>query len=157
MNKNLCWNTHGKHYIKVWSSKLLAIIWLRNIINTIYFHFWLPRIKKGILWNANPQKYNLQWCSVGQARTKVEVFLSWQKRGKLNSKNCWRAFPLAGLEVFKTFEFLRTLQIKNWNFCRTKNFKKNMKIIGWPYKVPLKSSTGVNWRYKFKADRLSIV
>ena len=46
MNKNLIENTHGKHYNKVWSSKLLALIWLGNIINVIYVHFWLPKTEK---------------------------------------------------------------------------------------------------------------
>ena len=42
--------------LKVWSSTL-AIIWLGNIINAIYVHFWLPRIKK-ILWIPFPEKYS---------------------------------------------------------------------------------------------------
>ena len=46
VNENLTWNAHGKHYNKVWSSKLLAKIWLGNIINAIYVHFRLPKIKK---------------------------------------------------------------------------------------------------------------
>ena len=39
--------------------------------NAIYGHFWLPRIKKEILWNQIPEKYSLQWCSVGQIETKL--------------------------------------------------------------------------------------
>ena len=120
MNKNLSWNTHGKHYNTVWSSKLLAITWLGNIINAMYVHFWLPILKKEILQNPIPEKYGLQFCSVGQTKTKVEVFPSYHKSGNLNSKSCWREFSL-GLEVFKTFELLGTMWIRNGSCLLKKN------------------------------------
>ena len=59
------------YYIKVWSSKLLAIIWLGNVINAIYVHFWLSKIKNEILWNPIPEKYSQRWCSFGKTTTKV--------------------------------------------------------------------------------------
>ena len=142
MNKNLTWNTHGRYYIKVWSSKLLAILWLGNIINAIYVHFWLPRFKKEILWNLIPEKYRKQWCSVGQSRTKLWVFLSYQKGGKLNFECCWRSFQLAHLEVFKTFDYSKLCEWEIESCLSKKNSKKNGKIIGWPYNVPLKSFSG---------------
>ena len=35
--------------------KLLAMIWLGNIISAIYGYFWLPTIEKEILWNPIPE------------------------------------------------------------------------------------------------------
>ena len=127
--KNLTWSNHGKHYIKVWSSELVATLWLGNIINAIYVHFWLPRIKKEILCNPIPEKYSLQWCSVRQS---YRVFLSEQKCRKLNSDRCWRTFLLAGLKIFTSFEILEALWIRNWKLFFEKNCNKNMRNIGWP-------------------------
>ena len=37
----------------------LQNFWLGAMINAIYVHFWLPRMKKKILWNPIPEKYVL--------------------------------------------------------------------------------------------------
>ena len=59
--------------MKVWSSKLLAIAWLKNIINAIYVHFWVPKIKTEFLWNPIREKYSQRWCTWNYVNYKLEV------------------------------------------------------------------------------------
>ena len=139
-------NTDGKHYIKVWSSKLLAILWLGNILYAIYVHFWLPKTKNEFLWSPIPEKYSLQWCSVGQTTTKVKLF---HKCGKLNSERCCQVLTM-GLDVFNPFELLATMQIRNWKLFVEKNSRKYEN-----HWMTLQNNKVINWSYKFMANRLS--
>ena len=68
-------------------------------------------------------KLKMRFCEIPFARSIVysdigldklwqsykSFFPSKNEHGKLNFESCFRAFPLAGFEVYKTFELLETM------------------------------------------------
>ena len=130
MNKNLSCNTYGKHYITLKS----------EIQNFWQFTFVFGRLEikrrsceipfpKSVVYNdAVLNKLEESYKSFFPSKM-AESYLQvvdghshWQvlKVSRLlnNSKLCWK------------------------NCLSKKNFKENMKIIGWPYQITLKSLTG---------------
>ena len=151
MSKSLSWNTHGKLYTKVDSSKLLTIMWVGNIINAIFIFF--VYLQKAIFWNPIAEKQRLQWRSVGQTTTKLKVFLSqhklWVKLWKL----------LTGIPIGRSLKDTRLLNYSELckqdigSRCRKKIWSKTWKSLD-----ELQNNIKViNWPYKFMTDRLSIL
>ena len=152
MNRNFSWNTHRKHYIKVWISKLLAIIWLGNIINAIYLHFGLPRIKKEILLNPIREKSSLQWCSIGKTFFPSLSFLENTPKTKL-----WKL--LMGIPIGRSWSFQDLRIIRNYVNKKLKAVcpKKFQEKHGNHWMTLQRTLKVFNWPCKFLADRLPIL
>ena len=127
------------HYIKVWSSKLLAIIWVENITDAIYVEFWLPTIEEEISWNPIPKKCNIQWCNVGQTRT---TLLSIPFITKTEKVKLWNL--LTGVLLGSSWNFQDLWTNRNYAnkkvqvICRKNTSNKNMKFIVSHRMIPVK-------------------